>query len=1205
MNLNDLNNLEGLTHLTSKYTDYESILQNIREFESQKETHLSMEYARILGIHRKMSQSETPFEKDGVYYKLEGTRCYFGTKSVGKVEGTQVVFMKTWMKLHKRLSELIQTYQTLIRKRDQLITQIQTTDLDRVYPKEYQNLPDPNYKQWQADLSQKAEFQTNILKDKQTCEKSKFQLKPSQTFLKSFLSKETPYRSVLLFHGTGTGKTCSGVTVAENFRDSLRMNDQKTIILCPKNIIDNWKQTIFTSEKDENQCTGETYVQKIVNESNRFNESRAMIRKNYDILGYRKFSNRILSNLELDLSQGTLTEFQKTQLKTYFQDRVIIIDEVHNIRDETDGKDIMKLLRLIVRYSQNVRLILLSATPMFNQSIEIINLLNLMLLNDKRFSELVDKRDIFDDKGQLKTEPDSQGVLPSDRLKRLFRVYISYSRGENYETFPVRLYPPSIVYPKKSFNGTNLDNPLQFLPLYGSKLDKPDPKQPLSQTSTYYRELRKIQHKQNLQIDDEIKMMQVSNMSFPFKNFFTGEKGLKLSMIATKRDRSVSYRYQKPILKKFGPLFDKSHIGIYSKKIESLIDIINQSNGIVFVYSNYIQSGLIPLALALEHQGYTKYDSDPLLNYDKKDTSVKRGNYIVLSSDDKLSSNMMNELEICKSEGNRMGDKIKVVLGTSVASEGLDFKNIRMIHILDPWHHMNRLEQVIGRGIRYCSHTELPLEDRNVLVYLHVLQIHDNSRETTDMTIYRLAESKAVNIGQIERLLKESSIDCTIMNVSKPTGLKRKVRPPFQRAELIEVSLDDKPYSKICSYSDTCTYECNSTSYLETKNLDTLDIKSFKPVLYQLCDQIKQLFQQIYSIDCNQLIRWVREQDIECTEDVIYLAMNVLTSERNNQTKINKGGIEGYIHHSGSQYLFQPDTLGSDKNPFMYRYTKRQQSNPYITLTQKRNRPKQVKKLSPDLTEVKLDSEPIRDKLQSIRSFSKSIYESYLLDRLPLQIKAKVLKELVINFPQSLSNPLYKSAFHHFQRNLIYLGTDIGRQDVPYVFDYKLPETTKPLGYRLFTGKTFQNYLIDKSLVIELKPQDERVKDIQRWLPIYKQTPEYQNTYVLPIQDTVWGYIFSNTKGQYLFKLVDRGNTVKPGFRAKGHRDCNGQQTGDLSRDILRQLQDKVPDMFTDEIESKLFAKEVSRFQRCQYVELCLRELDLLYSYDTVFLMKI
>ena len=75
-------------------------------------------------------------------------------------------------------------------------------------------------------------------------------------------------------------------------------------------------------------------------------------------------------------------------------------------------------------------------------------------------------------------------------------------------------------------------------------------------------------------------MMQVSNMSLLSETFSREKKGLKLSMIATKRDRSVSYRYQKPILKKFGPLFDKSHIGIYSKKIESLIDIINQSKGL-------------------------------------------------------------------------------------------------------------------------------------------------------------------------------------------------------------------------------------------------------------------------------------------------------------------------------------------------------------------------------------------------------------------------------------------------------------------------------------------------------------------------------------------------------------------------------------------------------------------------------------------------
>ena len=45
---------------------------------------------------------------------------------------------------------------------------------------------------------------------------------------------------------------------------------------------------------------------------------------------------------------------------------------------------------------------------------------------------------------------------------------------------------------------------------------------------------------------------------------------------------------------------------------------------------------------------------------------------------------------------------IKIVIGSVVEkSEGLDLKNIREIHILDPWYHLYRIEQIIGRGIRF------------------------------------------------------------------------------------------------------------------------------------------------------------------------------------------------------------------------------------------------------------------------------------------------------------------------------------------------------------------------------------------------------------------------------------------------------------------------------------------------------------------------
>ena len=49
-----------------------------------------------------------------------------------------------------------------------------------------------------------------------------FELAPHQIFVKHFLSSYTPYNSLLLYHGLGTGKTCSAISVAEEMRDYLK-----------------------------------------------------------------------------------------------------------------------------------------------------------------------------------------------------------------------------------------------------------------------------------------------------------------------------------------------------------------------------------------------------------------------------------------------------------------------------------------------------------------------------------------------------------------------------------------------------------------------------------------------------------------------------------------------------------------------------------------------------------------------------------------------------------------------------------------------------------------------------------------------------------------------------------------------------------------------------------------------------------------------
>ena len=81
---------------------------------------------------------------------------------------------------------------------------------------------------------------------------------------------------------------------------------------------------------------------------------------------------------------------------------------------------------------------------------------------------------------------------------------------------------------------------------------------------------------------------------------------------------------------------------------------------------------------------------------------------------------------------------------------------------MEPWYNMNRIEQIIGRARRNCSHKELDKEKRNVQVYLHGTIIYDTNIETLDMYMYRQAEIKAISIGKITRLLKQNAIDCLL-----------------------------------------------------------------------------------------------------------------------------------------------------------------------------------------------------------------------------------------------------------------------------------------------------------------------------------------------------------------------------------------------------------------------------------------------------------
>lgn len=148
--------------------------------------------------------------------------------------------------------------------------------------------------------------------------------------------------------------------------------------------------------------------------------------------------------------------------------------------------------------------------------------------------------------------------------------------------------------------------------------------------------------------------------------------------------------------------------------------------------------------------------------------------------------NLKDEL-IKKSSNNLYGEIIKVMMITSGAAEGINLKNTRFVHLMEPYWHMVRLQQVIGRARRYQSHIGLPKQYQNVKVFLYLtsfskdqiykinntvgegeLKATDISKRepyslfTTDQTLFEMSEIKLKITNEILNAIKSSSLECKV-----------------------------------------------------------------------------------------------------------------------------------------------------------------------------------------------------------------------------------------------------------------------------------------------------------------------------------------------------------------------------------------------------------------------------------------------------------
>ena len=841
-----------------------------------------------------------------------------------------------------------------------------------------------------------------------------FELAPHQKFIKNFLSMHTPYNGLLLYHGLGTGKTCSAIGVAEETRKYLKYMGYKEriIVVASPNVQENFYLQLFDERKLEfkngvwiiNNCAGQNILNEInLMQKNLSREKVIKIVKNvinnyYLFMGYTQFANLIIkkSNITNQLSSNNSDISKKNmliknKLQRFFNNRLIIIDEIHNIRQAQDNSNklVSNELMKLVKNVNNLKLLFMSATPMFNEFKEIIYLINILNLNDKR--SMVDTKDIFNKDGSFLVNSKGENV-GLELFKRKINGYISYVKGDNPLSFPFRILPNefsktnSILnnkYPTMKINNTFLDKKIELFDIYTNNI------------SEYQEFVYNIVLKNNISKFDEEKInnmesfgytllqkpLEALNMVFPnskLENYLNeqmikydnslekvienlnldeinalvntkdliGKSAINNLMTYTETQAPKSrygYKYKDEFLRNINlennNIFDYNVIQKYSSKIKTIIDSILNSQGPIIIYSQFIDSGLIPLALTLESIGFTRYGSHKSLfsnppseeldinTYKKKSELLQKkerfrgAKYVIISGNSNISPDNVSDLKACTDSNNINGENVKVILLSAAGSEGLDFKFIRQVHILEPWYNINRIEQIIGRGVRTCSHKDLPLNLRNVQIFMHGTLLSNNF-ESVDLFIYRKAEEKAIIIGNITRILKEHSIDCMLNYEQQKFSenlLNKSLSIILSNNNNIQYKIGDKSYSALCDYMKECSYTCKPTIEEYNKNNgikenEKINLFSYNQSFLQTNNEViikllRNLYKEKYFYTKEDIIKYI----LTFKEYPLTHINNALNELVNNENIFitDKFDNLGKLINIENMYIFQPANLNN------------------------------------------------------------------------------------------------------------------------------------------------------------------------------------------------------------------------------------------------------------------------------------------------------
>ena len=665
---------------------------------------------------------------------------------------------------------------------------------------------------------------------------NEFALLPHQQLVQRFMKIDTPYRGLLLYHGLGSGKTCSSIAIAEAL-----IPYKEIVVMTPASLETNYVQELKkcgsaayrlqqhwvwttnpTPEQLSERCMTSQNLIRFKGRGLWITENKE---PNYETLTAEEQTS-IQGQIDLIIrKQYRFVHYNGLRESNFrsltangnpFSNKVVIIDEAHNfvsrIVNQIGKEHIsMKLYDLLMR-AEKCKLILLTGTPLINYAHEVGILFNMlrgyipvwsfdrteikvpnidMLYYSGKTAHATALPEGFVNKGNrvewTKYDTDFEDQLEQqvgslvkkeyklfpDTQKEFEAMYIQDGKLKNKLNLMFRMSGLASYFPDL----TQLMPTLKEIVMHPIVMSKT-----LMDEYTIVRDEERKRERVKKPDDDVSSTYRIHSRLLCNTTYPKDVRALRPGKEEDEIDTEKELRGIEPFFKALEASDYLARLREYSPKYEEMARVLQYTKGLHLIYSQFLTiEGIAMFSKVLNSKGYAEFRLKKTDRW-RLDCDITKPMYVTYigtkSQEEKeLIRNIFNKNWIEVPDALREEVKtvnITIFMITSAGAEGISLKEVQYVHVMEPYWNPVRIDQVVGRARRICSHNKLPEKERFVEVHMYLMtfpeEIHESLRRddvdgkpgTTDEYLYTISQRKRTLNAELMDCIRKSSIDVSL-----------------------------------------------------------------------------------------------------------------------------------------------------------------------------------------------------------------------------------------------------------------------------------------------------------------------------------------------------------------------------------------------------------------------------------------------------------